>query len=45
MSFSWTGGVMSKTDDDTLEDFRGVYEFGEAFSRTELVSRIGCGED
>lgn len=24
-------GLMRKTDDDTLEDFRGVYEFDEAF--------------
>ncbi len=39
------GGVMTRTDDDTLEDFRGVFEFGEAFSRSELVSRIGCGEE
>lgn len=39
------GGVMSKNADDSFEDFRGVYDFGEAFSRGELVSRIGCGEE
>jgi uncharacterized repeat protein (TIGR04138 family) len=38
-------GVMSKTADDTIEDFRGVYDFGEAFSRGELVNRIGCGDE
>ena len=32
--------LMSKTDDDTLEDFRAVYDFDEAFSHEELVSRI-----
>lgn len=36
-------GLMSKTDDDTLEDFRAVYNFSEAFSREELLSRIECG--
>lgn len=34
-------GVMSKTPDDTTEDFRGVYDFDEAFSRDELLARIG----
>lgn len=33
-------GLMSKTDDDTLEDFRGVFDFDEAFSRDELLARI-----
>jgi len=27
------GGLMSKTDDDTLEDFRDVYDFDAVFSR------------
>ena len=34
-------GLMSKKPEDSLEDFRGVYDFTEAFSRDELVSRIG----
>lgn len=29
-------GLMRKTDEDTLEDFRGVYDFGEAFSTVEI---------
>ena len=35
-------GLMTKTPDDTLDDFRGVYDFGEAFGNDELVARIGC---
>jgi uncharacterized repeat protein (TIGR04138 family) len=31
-------GLMSKTDDDTFEDFRRVYDFTEAFNRNELIS-------
>lgn len=34
-------GLMSRTDEDSLEDFRSVFNFGEAFSRDELLSRIG----
>ncbi|MCC6227891.1 MAG: hypothetical protein IT432_01545 [Phycisphaerales bacterium] len=30
-------GLMRKTDEDTLEDFRGVYDFGEAFAEPEHV--------
>lgn len=26
------GGLMLKTDDDTIEDFRGVFEFDDAFN-------------
>lgn len=26
-------GLMSKTDDDTIEDFQGVFDFGEAFGQ------------
>lgn len=37
------GGVMSKTDEDTPDDFRAVFDFHEAFCSTELVSRIGVG--
>ena len=29
-------GLMKKTDEDTLEDFRGVYDFGEAFNALEI---------
>jgi uncharacterized repeat protein (TIGR04138 family) len=36
-------GVMSKTDDDCMDDFRAVFDFNEAFSRGELVSRIAVG--
>ena len=34
-------GIMSRTPDDTQEDFSGVYDFKEAFSRHELIGRIG----
>lgn len=34
-------GLMSRNDDDTLDDFRSVYDFDEAFSRNELLGRIG----
>lgn len=33
-------GLMSKTDRDTLEDFRAVYDFAEAFSREELLAHL-----
>ena len=33
-------GVMSKTPDDTIEDFRGVYDFDEAFCREALLADI-----
>jgi uncharacterized repeat protein (TIGR04138 family) len=36
-------GLMSKTDTDTLEDFRSVYDFHEAFSREELLVSISNG--
>ena len=35
-------GLMTRTDDDSAEDFRGVYNFNEAFAREDLVARIGC---
>lgn len=35
------GGVMSKTADDSVEDFSSVYEFDEAFSDAHLSARIG----
>lgn len=28
-------GLMSKTEDDRMEDFRGVYDFEEAFARLD----------
>lgn len=34
-------GIMSKTAEDSLEDFRAVYDFPEAFGRDEVLSRIG----
>lgn len=35
-------GVMCKSDDDCLDDFRAVYDFDEAFCRDQLVARIGA---
>jgi DNA-3-methyladenine glycosylase len=34
-------GLMSKTDQDDLDDFRAVYDFAEAFDHAELLARIG----
>jgi uncharacterized repeat protein (TIGR04138 family) len=36
-------GLMSKTDDDCMDDFRAVFDFEEAFARDALVSRIAVG--
>jgi uncharacterized repeat protein (TIGR04138 family) len=36
-------GLMSQTDEDSPDDFRAVYDFSEAFSRDELMLRIGAG--
>lgn len=33
-------GLMSKTPDDTFDDFRAVFAFDEAFSRDEVRARI-----
>lgn len=33
--------LMSSTPGDSLEDFRAVYEFGEAFNHGDLLERIG----
>lgn len=33
-------GVMSRTPDDSVEDFRAVYDFSEAFHRQALVEHI-----
>jgi uncharacterized repeat protein (TIGR04138 family) len=35
------GSVMSKTPQDSEDDFAGVYEFDEAFSDAQLSQRIG----
>ncbi|MBT8486903.1 MAG: hypothetical protein HKO59_05500 [Phycisphaerales bacterium] len=34
-------GLMSSTPDDTLEDFRGVFDFREAFTDDELLADLG----
>ena len=36
-------GLMTKTPDDSIEDFRGVFDFTEAFSREALAAGIGVG--
>ncbi|MSR42067.1 MAG: hypothetical protein EXS10_09250 [Phycisphaerales bacterium] len=36
-------GLMSRNEQDRLEDFGGVFEFDEAFSQRELASSIGRG--
>jgi uncharacterized repeat protein (TIGR04138 family) len=33
-------GLMTGKDDDSIEDFRAVYDFKEAFSREEMLGRI-----
>jgi uncharacterized repeat protein (TIGR04138 family) len=33
-------GLMSKTPDDSIEDFRGVFDFEEAFARDALLRHI-----
>jgi uncharacterized repeat protein (TIGR04138 family) len=33
-------GVLSKTEDDSLEDFRGVYEFAEVFDPAEYWQEV-----
>ena len=35
-------GLMSSSDSDTLDDFRAVYDFGEAFSESELLDRVSA---
>ncbi len=34
-------GMMSRTPDDSLSDFAGVYEFDEVFGAAQLASRVG----
>ena len=33
-------GLMSSSTDDTLDDFRAIFDFGEAFSEDALLSRV-----
>jgi uncharacterized repeat protein (TIGR04138 family) len=33
-------GMMSKTAEDTLEDFRGVYDFDEVFAREQILRQV-----
>ena len=34
------GGLMSKTADDTMDDFRAVYEFREVFTRDAIIDHL-----
>jgi uncharacterized repeat protein (TIGR04138 family) len=36
-------GLMSKTDEDTLDDFRGVFDFDEAFARDQVLQQVRQG--
>jgi len=36
-------GVLTKTDEDSLDDFRSVYDFDEVFADDQLVECIGRG--
>ena len=33
-------GLLTKTPQDSFEDFRGVFDFGEAFSRDRLINAM-----
>ena len=33
-------GMLTKTPQDSFEDFRGVFDFGEAFSRDRLINAM-----
>jgi uncharacterized repeat protein (TIGR04138 family) len=35
-------GLMSRTDEDTIDDFRSVYHFSEAFNRDSLLEHIAA---
>lgn len=35
-------GLMSKTPQDTIDDFRGVYEFDEAFHPEQMAGALRC---
>lgn len=34
-------GLMTRTDDDTMEAFRAVFDFSEAFCQEELLAHFG----
>jgi len=34
-------GLMTKTSDDNMDDFRAVYDFDEAFSEDSLLAKLG----
>jgi len=34
-------GYLCKTPEDSIDDFRAVFDFDEAFCRSELIARIG----
>lgn len=34
-------GLMSSSDEDTIDDFRSVYDFSEVFNRDALLDHIG----
>ncbi len=36
------GEALSKTPEDSIEDFAAVYDFDEAFSASQLAQRIGA---
>jgi uncharacterized repeat protein (TIGR04138 family) len=36
-------GLMTKTAEDSIEDFRAVYDFDEAFTQDQVLARIGTG--
>ena len=36
------GEALSKTPEDSIEDFAGVYDFDEAFSNAQLAQRLGA---
>lgn len=36
------GEALSKTTEDSIEDFAGVYDFDEAFSNAQLAQRLGA---
>jgi len=35
-------GALSKTAEDSIDDFAGVYDFAEAFSAPQLAQRLGA---
>ncbi|MEY3026623.1 MAG: hypothetical protein RLZZ238_1520 [Planctomycetota bacterium] len=35
-------GQLSKSSDDSIEDFRGVFDFAEVFANRSLAARVGA---